>query len=121
MAATQGLLEITVRDRLHAACIVPDKRLEQTTDGGLDAAGQFEQLAPMVSALSTAGIRVSLFIEPDPAQIDAAIRLKAPVVEFHTRRYAHLDGAERNAEVSRLSDAAAIGRAQCRDRVCTYV
>src|SRR3546814_2909999 len=62
----------------------------------------------MVSALSTAGIRVSLFIEPDPAQIDAAIRLKAPVVEFHTGRYAHLDGAERNAELRRLSDAAAL-------------
>src|SRR3546814_14561819 len=62
----------------------------------------------MVSALSTAGIRVSLFIEPDPAQIDAAIRLKAPVVEFHTGRYAHLDGAERSAELRRLSDAAAL-------------
>src|SRR3546814_5036735 len=89
--------EIAVRHRPHAACIVPEKRLEQTTEVGLDAAGQFEQLAPIVSALSTAGIRVSLFIEPDPAQIDAAIRLKAPVVEFHTGRYAHLDGAERSA------------------------
>src|SRR3546814_1774031 len=82
--------------------------LKQTTEGGLDAAGQFEQLAPIVSTLSTAGIRVSLFIEPDPAQIDAAIRLKAPVVEFHTGRYAHLDGAERSAELRRLSDAAAL-------------
>src|SRR3546814_2220291 len=62
----------------------------------------------MVSALYTAGMRVSLFIEPDPAQIDAAIRLKAPVVEFHTGRYAHLDGDERNAELRRLSDAAAL-------------
>lgn len=108
MAATQEMLEIAVRHRPHAACIVPEKRQEQTTEGGLDAAGQFEQLAPMVSALSTAGIRVSLFIEPDPEQIDAAIRLKAPVVEFHTGRYAHLDGAERSAELRRLSDAAAL-------------
>src|SRR3546814_12298325 len=108
MEATQEMLERAVRDRPNAACIVPEKRLEKTTEGGLDAAGQFEQLAPIVSALSTAGIRVSLFIEPDPAQIDAAIRLKAPVVEFHTGRYAHLDGAERSPELRRLSDAAAL-------------
>lgn len=108
MAATQEMLDIALRHKPHAACIVPEKREERTTEGGLDAAGQFDQLAPIVAALSGAGVRVSLFIEPDPTQIDAAIRLKAPVVEFHTGRYAHIDGAERSAELRRLSDAAAL-------------
>ena len=108
MAATQEMLEIAIRHRPHAACIVPEKREERTTEGGLDAAGQFDALAPIVTALSEAGIRVSLFIEPDAAQIDAAIRLGAPVVEFHTGRYAHLTGAERAEELRRLSDAAAL-------------
>ena len=108
MAATQEMLEIAIRHRPHAACIVPEKREERTTEGGLDAAGQFDALVPIVTALSEAGIRVSLFIEPDAAQIDAAIRLGAPVVEFHTGRYAHLTGAERAEELRRLSDAAAL-------------
>jgi pyridoxine 5-phosphate synthase len=108
MAATQEMLEIALKHRPHAACIVPEKREERTTEGGLDAAGQFDALAPIVAALNDAGIRVSLFIEPDAAQIDAAIRLKAPVVEFHTGRYAHLAGAERAEELRRLSDAAAL-------------
>ena len=108
MAATEEMLEIALRHRPHAACIVPEKREERTTEGGLDAAGQFDALAPIVTALSEAGIRVSLFIEPDAAQIDAAIRLGAPVVEFHTGRYAHLTGAERAEELRRLSDAAAL-------------
>jgi pyridoxine 5-phosphate synthase len=108
MAATQEMLEIALRHKPHAACIVPEKREERTTEGGLDAAGQFDLLAPVVAALTGAGVRVSLFIEPDPRQIDAAIRMKAPVVEFHTGRYAHLDGAERSAELRRISDAAAL-------------
>ena len=108
MAATQEMLDIALRHKPHAACIVPEKREERTTEGGLDAAGQFDLLAPVVAALNGAGVRVSLFIEPDPRQIDAAIRLKAPVVEFHTGRYAHLEGAERSAELRRLSDAAAL-------------
>lgn len=108
MAATPEMLEIAVRHKPHAACIVPEKREERTTEGGLDAAGQFEALGPIIAALTGAGVRVSLFIEPDPRQIDAAIRLKAPVVEFHTGRYAHLEGAERSAELRRLSDAAAL-------------
>ncbi len=108
MAATEEMLEIALRHRPHAACIVPEKREERTTEGGLDAAGQFDALAPIVTALSKAGIRVSLFIEPDAAQIDAAIRLGAPVVEFHTGRYAHLIGADRADELRRLSDAAAL-------------
>ncbi len=108
MAATQEMLGIALRHRPHAACIVPEKREERTTEGGLDAAGQIEALRPVVDALGAAGVRVSLFIEPDPAQIEAAIRLGAPVVEFHTGRYAHLTGTERAEELRRLSDAAAL-------------
>ncbi len=108
MAATREMLEIALKYRPHAACIVPEKREERTTEGGLDAAGQFDALAPIVTALSGAGIRVSLFIEADPAQIEAAIRLKAPVVEFHTGRYAHVTGEDRAAELRRIADAAAL-------------
>ena len=108
MAATEEMLEIALRHRPHAACIVPEKREERTTEGGLDAAGQHNHLAPFVTRLNEANIRVSLFIEPDPRQIDAAIRLGAPVVEFHTGRYAHLGGEDQTAELRRLSDAAAL-------------
>lgn len=108
MAATEEMLRIALRHRPHAACIVPEKREERTTEGGLDAAGQMEALQPIVTALGEAGIRVSLFIEPDAAQVDAAIRLGAPVVEFHTGRYAHLSGAARAEELRRISDAAAL-------------
>ncbi|CAD7337602.1 pyridoxine 5'-phosphate synthase [Sphingomonadales bacterium 56] len=108
MAATQEMLGIALKHRPHAACIVPEKREERTTEGGLDAAGQIEMLRPIVGALGDAGIRVSLFIEPDPAQIEAAMRLGAPVVEFHTGRYAHLSGSERADELRRLADAAAL-------------
>jgi pyridoxine 5-phosphate synthase len=108
MAATEEMLEIALRHRPHAACLVPEKREERTTEGGLDAAGQDNHLLPFVARLTEANIRVSLFIEPDPRQIDAAIRLKAPVVEFHTGRYAHLEGEERARELQRLADAAAL-------------
>ncbi|MBP6031721.1 MAG: pyridoxine 5'-phosphate synthase [Sphingobium sp.] len=108
MAATDEMLEIALRHKPHAACIVPEKREERTTEGGLDAARQFDLLAPMVRALGDTGVRVSLFIEPDVAQIDAAIRLGAPVVEFHTGRYAHVDGQARAEELRRISDAAAL-------------
>ena len=108
MAATDEMLAIALRHTPHAACIVPEKREERTTEGGLDAARRFDLLAPMVRALRDAGVRVSLFIEPDVAQIDAAIRLGAPVVEFHTGRYAHLDGQARADELRRISDAAAL-------------
>ncbi|WP_234179844.1 pyridoxine 5'-phosphate synthase [Sphingopyxis sp. NFH-91] len=108
MAATDEMLAIALRHAPHAACIVPEKREERTTEGGLDAAGQHNHLAPIVARLSDAGIRVSLFIEPDARQIEAAMRLKAPVVEFHTGRYAHVDGEERAAELRRLADAAAL-------------
>ena len=108
MAATEEMLEIALRHKPHAACIVPERREERTTEGGLDAAGQHNNLAPMVTRLSEAGIRVSLFIEPDARQIEAAIRLRAPVIEFHTGRYAHTEGAEREAELRRITDAVAL-------------
>jgi len=108
MAATEEMLDIALRHRPHAACIVPEKREERTTEGGLDAAGQHNQLAYFVDRLGGANIRVSLFVEPDPAQIEAAVRLGAPVVEFHTGRYAHLDGEARAAELRRIADAAAL-------------
>ncbi len=108
MAATQEMLEIALRHKPHAACIVPERREERTTEGGLDAAGQHNHLAPIVARLADAGIRVSLFIEPDPRQIEAAIRLRAPVVEFHTGKYAHSDGAAREVELRRIADACAL-------------
>ncbi len=108
MAATEEMLEIALRHKPHAACIVPERREERTTEGGLDAAGQHNHLAPMVTRLADAGIRVSLFIEPDARQIDAAIRLRAPVVEFHTGKYAHSEGAEREAELRRITEAVAL-------------
>jgi pyridoxine 5-phosphate synthase len=108
MAATEEMLEIALRHRPHAACIVPERREERTTEGGLDAAGQDNHLKPFVERLAGADIRVSLFIEPDPRQVAAAIRLRAPVVEFHTGRYAHLQGEDRAAELRRIADAAAL-------------
>ncbi len=108
MAATGEMLEIALAHRPHAACIVPEKREERTTEGGLDAAGQHNHLAYYVDRLGAASIRVSLFIEPDPTQVEAAIRLGAPVVEFHTGRYAHVEGEARAIELARIADAAAL-------------
>jgi pyridoxine 5-phosphate synthase len=102
------MLAIALAHRPHAACIVPEKRVERTTEGGLDVAGQVEHLRPFVERLSDAGVRVSLFIEPSEAQVAAAVALGAPVVEFHTGRYAHADGEERAAELRRIADAAAL-------------
>ena len=108
MAATEEMLAIALAHRPHAACIVPEKREERTTEGGLDAAGQHNHLTYFVDRLGAANVRVSLFIEPDPAQILAAVRLGAPVVEFHTGRYAHVEGAAREAELRRIAEAAAL-------------
>jgi len=108
MAATEEMLGIALAHRPHAACIVPERREERTTEGGLDAAGQFETLRPFVDRLQAAGIRTSLFIEPNEAQLDAAVRLGAPVVEFHTGRYAHLVGEAQASELSRVADMAAL-------------
>jgi pyridoxine 5-phosphate synthase len=103
MAATDEMAAIAVAARPHAACIVPERREEVTTEGGLDAAGQCEALRPIVARLRSAGIRVSLFIDPDEAQLAAAAALGAPVVELHTGAYA----LERPGELERLTLAAA--------------
>lgn len=108
MAATDEMLAIALAHRPHAACVVPEKREERTTEGGLDAAGQHNKLAPIVSRLADEGIRVSLFIEADERQLEAAIRLRAPVVEFHTGEYAHASGEERARELRRITDMAAL-------------
>ena len=108
MAATDEMVEIALRHMPHAACIVPERREERTTEGGLDAAGLHNQLAPIVVRLADAGIRVSLFIAPDARQIEAAIKLKAPVVEFHTGEYAHAEGEAQAIELRKLSDMAAL-------------
>ena len=108
MAATDEMLAIALRHKPHAACIVPENRQERTTEGGLDAAGMHNKLTDFVGQLREADIRVSLFIEPDPRQIEAAIRLGAPVVEFHTGHYAEVNGAAREAELRRIADAAAL-------------
>jgi pyridoxine 5-phosphate synthase len=108
MAATEEMLAIALAHKPHAACIVPEKREERTTEGGLDAAGQHNHLAHYVDRLRSANIRVSLFIEPAEEQVEAAIRLGAPVVEFHTGRYAHVEGEERAAELRRIADCAAL-------------
>ncbi len=107
MAATDEMLEIALRHGPHAACIVPEKRQERTTEGGLDAVRGHNHLEPFVRRLGEAGIRVSLFIEPDPAQIDAAKSLGAPVVELHTGAYCEAEGEARDAQFERISTAAA--------------
>jgi pyridoxine 5-phosphate synthase len=83
MAATEEMVGIALKTKPHAACLVPEKRSERTTEGGLDVAGQHNVLAPVVQKLGGAGIRVSLFIAPDPKQIEAASRVRAPVIEIH--------------------------------------
>jgi pyridoxine 5-phosphate synthase len=84
MAATDEMVAIAIKTRPHAACLVPERREERTTEGGLDVAGQRDQLTPAVAQLRKAGIRVSLFIAADPAQIEAAVAVGAPVIEIHT-------------------------------------
>jgi pyridoxine 5-phosphate synthase len=108
MAATDEMVEIALRHMPHAACLVPERREERTTEGGLDAAGQHNRLAPVVARLSDAGIRVSLFIAPDPRQVEAALRLRAPVVEFHTGDYAHAEGESVASQLARIAEMAAL-------------
>ncbi len=110
MAATGEMLAIALRHKPHAACIVPEKREERTTEGGLDAAGGYEHLAPFVSRLGEAGIRVSLFIEPEKEQLDAAKSLGAPVVELHTGSYCNAVGPAHELELARIVAAAAHAR-----------
>ena len=108
MAATEPMIEIALRHKPHAACLVPERRNELTTEGGLDAAGAVERLAPFVDRLGAAGIRVSLFIDPESRQLKAAKQLGAPVVELHTGAYCDATGAARERELQRLTAAAAM-------------
>ncbi len=107
MAVTDEMLTIALRHRPHAACLVPERREEVTTEGGLAVAGHEGRIAPVAKALSDAGVRVSLFIEPALEQVEAALAVGAQVVEFHTGRYCHLSGADRAVEFARLQAAAA--------------
>jgi pyridoxine 5-phosphate synthase len=102
MAVTDEMLAIALRHRPHAACLVPERREEVTTEGGLAVAGHEARIAPVAAALADAGVRVSLFIEPALAQVEAAHAVGAQVVEFHTGRYCHLDDHGRPAELDRL-------------------
>jgi len=107
MAATDEMLEIALRHTPHAACIVPEKRQERTTEGGLEVAGAHNSLAPFVRELSGAGIRVSLFIEPDIFQVEAAHSLGASVVELHTGAYCEANKDDRACQFERIESAAA--------------
>lgn len=105
MAATEEMLAIALRHKPHAACIVPEKREERTTEGGLNVIAGAGRLKTMVEALSATGVRVSLFVEPEPAQLDAAAAVGAPVVELHTGSYCEALGAKRDRELARIKAA----------------
>ncbi|MDX1380435.1 MAG: pyridoxine 5'-phosphate synthase [Xanthomonadales bacterium] len=109
MAVTPEMLAIALQHHPADVCLVPEKREELTTEGGLDLAGNERPVADAVARLRDAGIRVSLFIDPDPAQLEAAARVGAPVIELHTGTYADAAGAERAAELQRLHDACLAG------------
>jgi pyridoxine 5-phosphate synthase len=110
MAATAEMCEIARKLRPHAACIVPERRQERTTEGGLDAAGQQASLRGLVADLSAAGIRVSLFIAAEPAQIEAAAAIGAPVIEIHTGAWCEAlaagDSGAAGAEFARIAAGA---------------
>jgi len=106
IAATPEMLAIALELQPQDACLVPEKRTEVTTEGGLDVASQLEPITQACRRLAAGGIRVSLFIDPDAEQVDAAARAGAPVVELHTGRYAEAQGAERGRELARLVEAA---------------
>jgi pyridoxine 5-phosphate synthase len=108
MAATEEMLAIALRHRPHAVCLVPERREERTTEGGLDAAAGRDHLRPFVRTLAEAGPRVTLFIEPALAQVEAAAGVGAAAVELHTGRWCHAGSdAEREAELARIRAAAA--------------
>jgi pyridoxine 5-phosphate synthase len=114
MAATEEMIRIAVASRPHAACLVPERREERTTEGGLDASGQREALAKAVGELTRAGIRVALFIAADPAQIEAAAAVDARVIEIHTGAWcdALADGRDAAAQIewSRIREGAKFAR-----------
>lgn len=108
MAATEEMLAIALRHKPHAVCLVPERREERTTEGGLDVIGNHDHLEPFIAKLSDAGIRVSLFIGAEQAQLEAAVAVGAPVVELHTGAYADAPvGRAREAELARLVAGAA--------------
>jgi pyridoxine 5-phosphate synthase len=106
MAATEEMVRIACEIKPSDCCLVPERRAEVTTEGGLDVAGQESALAPVCRRLAEAGIRVSLFIDPDQAQLDAAARIGVPVVELHTGAYADARGERQARELKRIQDAA---------------
>ncbi|MCC6887851.1 MAG: pyridoxine 5'-phosphate synthase [Hyphomicrobiales bacterium] len=114
MAATDEMVALAVATRPHASCLVPERRTELTTEGGLDVVGQERALAPAIAKLSAAGIRVSLFITAAPQQIEAAARLRAPVIEIHTGAWCDAIAEGRNdvadAEWRRIRDGAALAQ-----------
>ena len=109
MAVTEEMLAFAERMRPEDVCLVPERREELTTEGGLDVAGQSDRIREACTRLAGAGIRVSLFIDPDPRQIDAATDAGAPVIEIHTGRYAEERGEERERELARIRAAAERG------------
>ncbi|PWR23909.1 pyridoxine 5'-phosphate synthase [Zavarzinia compransoris] len=108
MAATDEMLAIALAHRPHACCLVPEKREEKTTEGGLDVAVGHRLLAPFIRQLVDAGIRVSLFVDPEEVQLAVAKALGAQVVELHTGAYCEAEGAGRAAELARITRAAAV-------------
>ena len=106
MAVTDEMVRIALELRPHSSCLVPEKRQELTTEGGLDVAGQLEKVGRAVETLKAAGIVVSLFIDPDLAQLDAAAKASADYVELHTGTYSNTAGAAPAAELERLKKAA---------------
>jgi pyridoxine 5-phosphate synthase len=110
MAVTPEMLAIAIARKPADVCLVPEKREELTTEGGLDVAGNREPIAAAVSALSAVGIRVSLFIDPDPDQLQAAAEVGAPVVELHTGTYADAIELNQEKELERLETACLMGK-----------
>jgi len=114
MAATREMVDIALKARPHAACIVPERRQELTTEGGLDVIGQHNHLVPIIAELKAAGIRVSLFIAADPKQIETAAMVGAPVIEIHTGAWceAVIDGHETMArmELERITKGATLAK-----------
>jgi pyridoxine 5-phosphate synthase len=106
MAVTAEMLAIAAEVRPADCCLVPERRLELTTEGGLDAVGQEQRLREARASLAGRGIRVALFIDPDPPQVEAAVRIGAPVIELHTGAYAGASGARQATELERLKAAA---------------
>jgi pyridoxine 5-phosphate synthase len=109
MAVTREMLDIALRYKPADVCLVPEKREELTTEGGLDVTASQDAVAAAVQRLGAAGIRVSLFIDPDPLQLRAAAEVGAPVIELHTGTYADAEGEAQQRELARLYDACVLG------------